>query len=120
MLEEPETKDAVKAAVEEHTRMVIGDQMDRQQKCMRAVQEALKKYGCDLVPRCLLSPGGIEWMVETIAKSKEALEAIELQKEQAKKELAEKIAARGEKHAREAGPVSQKGKGQSGRKKKKG
>ena len=111
MLEEPETKDAVKDAVEEHKRMVIGDQMQRQQDCMKEIQRVLKKYGCDLVPRCMLSPHGIEWLVEAIAKSPEVLQAEELQKEQARKELEEQIVARGEKHAREAGPVRKKGKG---------
>ena len=120
MLEEPETKEAVKAAVEEHKRLVIGDQLERQQTCMKAIHKALKEYGCDLVPRCMISPMGIEWMIEAIAKSKEVLQAEELQREQARKELEEQVASRGEKHAREAGPVSKKGKGQSGRKKKKG
>ena len=101
-MEEPETQEAVKVAVEEHKRMVIGDQMQRQQDCMKVIQKTLDKYGCSLVPRCMLHPNGMEWMVEAIAKPKEALEAEQLQKEKKQKEMED---------ARKAGSVRKKGKG---------
>ncbi len=114
MGEDKETQDAVKAAVAEHERLVIGDEMQRQQNCMREVQEVLNKYSCSLVPRCMISPGNIEFMVETIVIPPEVLEKRQEKQDKMQASLYEEIAARGEKHAREAGPVSKKSKGQSG------
>lgn len=66
MKEDPETQKAVKSAMMQHAKLVIGDEQSRQQESMREVQNVLKKYNVSLVPRCMLSPGGIEFMIETV------------------------------------------------------
>ncbi|MHA1952181.1 MAG: hypothetical protein ACW987_20245 [Candidatus Thorarchaeota archaeon] len=111
-MEDEETKAAVKAAMEQHGKLVIGDEQHRQEKAMREIQVILNKYGVALVPRAMISPGGIEFMIETQAKPKEVME-----KEAA--EQAEKEAKRIE-DATKVRPVSKKSKSQSGKKRKKG
>jgi len=105
--EDPETQAAVKRAMASHAKLVIGDDANRQQMAMREVQNVLAKYNVALVPRCMISPMGIEFMIET-----QVIPPEEVAKREKKKQE--------EENARKAGQVSKKGKGQSGRKKEKG
>jgi hypothetical protein len=87
MKEDKETQAAVKAAMTQHSKLVVGDDQTRQQEAMREIQNVLAKYNVSLVPRAMISPSGIEFMIETqcippdIMAKKEA-------------EQAEKVAAR--------------------------
>ena len=64
MGEENETKKAVKAAMAQHAKIVVGDDKERQTRCMDEVKGLLAKYDCILVPRAVLSPGQAEFMIE--------------------------------------------------------
>lgn len=75
MKESKETQKAVKAAMAQHAKLVIGDGQHRQEQAMREIGEILKKYEVALVPRAMISPGGIEFMIETQAKPPEVVEA---------------------------------------------
>ena len=66
MKEDPETQKAVKAAMMQHAKLVIGDEAHRQQEAMRAVQNVLNKYQVALVPTVMLRPQGMEFMIETV------------------------------------------------------
>ena len=74
MNEEAETQEAVAKAVAEHQRLVVGDDQKRQEMAMREIQAILAKYDVALVPRAMISPGGIEFMIETAVIPPEALE----------------------------------------------
>jgi hypothetical protein len=87
MKEDKETQKAVKAAMMQHSKLVVGDDQSRQQEAMREVQNVLAKYNVALVPRAMISPSGIEFMIETQCIPPEVLA-----KKQA--EHAEKVAAR--------------------------
>ena len=65
MNEEAETQEAVAKAVAEHQRLVVGDEQKRQETAMREIQAVLAKYDVALVPRAMISPNGIEFMIET-------------------------------------------------------
>jgi len=69
--EEIETQKAVKAAMGQHKAMVIGGRVARQEDCMREVQETLKKYDCQLFPQALITPAGIQFMIECHPNPKE-------------------------------------------------
>jgi len=73
MNEEAETQEAVAKAVAEHQRLVVGDDQIRQETAMREIQGILAKYNVALVPRAMLSPGGIEFMIETAVIPPEAV-----------------------------------------------
>ena len=64
-MEDEETKAAVKSAMESHGKLVVGDEQKRQENAMREIQGILAKYDVALVPRAMLSPNGIEFMIET-------------------------------------------------------
>ena len=64
MGEENETKKAVKAAMAQHAKIVVGDDKERQTRCMDEVKGTLAKYDCILVPRAILSPGNAEFTIE--------------------------------------------------------
>jgi len=66
-LEDAETQAAIKAAYEEYGAS-IGDGMRRQQECMKEIQDILAKYDCVILPRCTLSPQGMEFMLEAVPK----------------------------------------------------
>jgi hypothetical protein len=87
MKEDAETQAMVKDAVAQHQKLVVGDDQQRQQDAMREIQAVLAKYNVQLVPRAMISPGGIEFMIETQIVPPEVL------KKQAE-EQAEKVAAR--------------------------
>jgi hypothetical protein len=63
MAEDAETKGAVKAAYEQYNEAIGGD-MRRTQECMQEIGKVLQKHECILVPRCVLSPHGAEFMIE--------------------------------------------------------
>ena len=65
MKEDQETQAAVKAAMNSHAKLVVGDKQKRQEMAMREIQNVLAKYDVALVPRAMISPGGIEFMIET-------------------------------------------------------
>lgn len=92
------TKRAVQAAMQQHSKLVVGDDQKRQQECMQTIQDALARYDCALVPRAMLSQQGVEFIIETLAIPRDA---------------------KAKKNASQTGQVSKKGKGQSGRKRKK-
>jgi len=96
--ESEKTKRAVQSAMRQHSKLVVGDDHKRQQECMKAIQDALARYDCALVPRALLSQQGVEFVIETHAIPRDA-----------------KV----KENASQTGQVSKKGKGQSGRKRKK-
>ena len=73
MNEEAETQEAVAKAVAEHQRLVVGDDQIRQETAMREIQGILAKYNVALVPRAMISPGGIEFMIETAVIPPEAV-----------------------------------------------
>jgi len=81
MEEDEQTKAAVKAAMASHSKLVIGDDQKRQEMAMREIQDILAKYDVALVPRAMLSPNGIEFMIETacvppeVVKKKKAKQA---------------------------------------------
>ena len=92
MKEDSETQAAVAKAVAEHQRLVIGDDQVRQETAMREIQAILAKYNVALVPRAMLSPGGIEFMIETavippdvIAKKKAKQAKQEAERKKSKK-----------------------------------
>ena len=68
MGEEQKTQEAVAAAQAAHAQMVVGDDKERQNVCMKEIQEVLSKYDCVLIPRAMLHPGGREFMIETQTK----------------------------------------------------
>ena len=114
-MEDAETKAAVKAAMAEYSKAVVGDDVRRQEMCMQEIQKLLAKYDCAIVPRCTISPRGVEFMLETIAKPRGEATG-------AGKKLTGYAEAppTGAPDAPKARQVSKKGKGQSGRKGKKG
>ena len=59
-----ETQKAVKAAMAQHAKIVVGDDKERQNRCMDEIKGILAKYDCVLVPRAILSPGNAEFMIE--------------------------------------------------------
>ena len=67
-LEDAETQAAVKAAMQQYNTAIIGDDARRSQECMQKIQDVLNKYDCVLVPRCMLSPQGAEFMIEAMTK----------------------------------------------------
>ena len=67
-LEDVETQKAVKAAMNSYNATIIGDEARRSQECMNKIQEILKRYDCMLVPRCILSPQGAEFMIEALPR----------------------------------------------------
>jgi len=69
-LEDVETQKAVKAALNSYNVAIIGDDARRSQECMQKIQEVLAKYECVLVPRCMLSPQGAEFMIEAMPAPK--------------------------------------------------
>ena len=71
-LEDAETQKAVKAAMNEYGKVIIGDDARRSQECMQKIQDVLAKYDCMLVPRCMLSPQGAEFMIEAHARPRGA------------------------------------------------
>jgi hypothetical protein len=68
MGEDAETRAAVKAAMAEHTKVVVGDDKERQKKCMAEVKLVLARFDCVLLPKAVLSPQGAEFFVETVAR----------------------------------------------------
>jgi len=99
MKEDAETQEAVADAVAEHQRLVVGDLQVRQESAMREIQGILKKYEVALVPRAMISPAGIEFMIETQAvdpnileknKAKQAAMQEQRQKGKAKKKAKRK------------------------------
>ncbi|MHA2047688.1 MAG: hypothetical protein ACW99G_23140 [Candidatus Thorarchaeota archaeon] len=88
-MEDEETKAAVKAAMEQHAKLVVGDDQKRQEMAMREIQNVLAKYDVALVPRAMISPGGIEFMIETQCVPKDVLEKQEAERK--KKEAARKV-----------------------------
>ena len=73
-MEDEETKAAVAAAMEQHGKLVVGDEQKRQEMAMREIQNILAKYDVALVPRAMLSPNGIEFMIETAVIPPEVVE----------------------------------------------
>ena len=73
-MEDKETQAAVKAAMAQHAKLVVGDDETRQQMAMREIQNVLAKYNVALVPRAMLSPGGVEFMIETKCIPQEELD----------------------------------------------
>ena len=69
-LEDAETQAAVKAAMNSYNTAIIGDEARRSQECMQKIQEVLARYDCVLVPRCMLSPQGAEFMIEAMPAPK--------------------------------------------------
>ena len=60
-----ETKQAVKAAMAQHAKIVVGDDKERQQRCMDEIKGLMSKYDCVLVPRMMMQPGApAEFMIE--------------------------------------------------------
>ncbi len=90
MKEDKETQAMVKDAVAQHQRLVVGDEQVRQESAMREIQVILKKYEVALVPRAMISPTGIEFMIETQCIPKEALE-----KQKAKRDALQKQRQKG-------------------------
>ena len=74
MDEEKQTQAAVQAAMASHAKLVVGDDQKRQEMAMREIQNVLAKYDVALVPRAMLSPNGIEFMIETQCIPPEAVE----------------------------------------------
>ena len=73
MGEENETKRAVKAAMAQHSKIVVGDDKKRQTRCMDEVKGILAKYDCALVPRMMMQPGApAEFMIECKAIPRDA------------------------------------------------
>jgi len=72
-MEDEQTKAAVKSAMAQHAKLVVGDDQVRQETAMREIQGILAKYDVALVPRAMLSPGGIEFMIETAVIPPEAV-----------------------------------------------
>ena len=70
-MEDAETKQAVQAAMQEYGKAIIGDEARRAQECMQEVQKVLQKFDCVLVPRCMLSPQGAEFMIEAMPAPKQ-------------------------------------------------
>ena len=92
MKEDKETQAMVKDAVAQHQRLVVGDDQTRQESAMREIQGVLKKHNVALVPRAMISPTGIEFMIETqcippeaIAKKKAKQDALQKQRQKGKK-----------------------------------
>jgi hypothetical protein len=85
-MEDKKTKEAVASAVAEHKRLVVGDEQIRQETAMREIQTVLKKYEVALVPRAMLSPNGIEFMIETACVPPEALKKKKAKKAKQKAE----------------------------------
>ena len=73
-MEDEETKAAVKSAMEQHGKLVVGDDQKRQEMAMREIQNVLAKYDVALVPRAMISPTGIEFMIETACVPPEVVE----------------------------------------------
>ena len=73
MNEDAETQVAVAQALEQHAKLVVGDDQKRQEMAMREIQNVLAKYDVTLVPRAMLSPNGIEFMIETAVIPPEAV-----------------------------------------------
>ncbi len=92
MKEDKETQAAVKAAMASHGKLVVGDDQTRQEMAMREIQNVLAKYDVALVPRAMISPTGIEFMIETQCIPKEVLE-----KKKAKKDALQKQRQKGKK-----------------------
>jgi len=65
-----ETQKAVKAAMAQHAKIVVGDDREKQNRCMDEVKGVLAKYDCVLVPRAILSPGNAEFMIECRSRPK--------------------------------------------------
>ena len=91
MKEDKETQEAVADAVAEHRRLVVGDLQVRQETAMREIQAILKKYDVALVPRAMISPSGIEFMIETqvvdpkiLEKQKAKQDALQEQRQKGK------------------------------------
>ena len=93
-LEDAETQAAVKAAMDSYNVAIIGDDARRSQECMQKIQEVLAKYECVLVPRCMLSPQGAEFMIEAMPAPKKQSTPLQ-----------------GAPNASQAGQMSKKGKG---------
>jgi hypothetical protein len=87
MKEDKETQAAVKAAMASHAKLVVGDEQHRQEYAM--LQGILAKYNVALVPRAMISPGGIEFMIETQCVPKDVLEKQEADRKA--KEAARKV-----------------------------
>ena len=85
-MEDEETKAAVAAAMEQHGKLVVGDDQKRQEMAMREIQNILAKYDVALVPRAMLSPTGIEFMIETQVIPPEIIEK-QKEKQKAKEKL---------------------------------
>lgn len=58
-----ETRRAVKAAMAQHSKVIVGDDKETQQRCMDEIKGVLAKYDCVLVPQAMLSPGAAEFMI---------------------------------------------------------
>lgn len=108
-----ETRPFIDAAIDQHKRAVLGADQEKVAKCMEEIKEVLDKHNCHLVPRVLLSPAGTEFYIEAhpIPKREDFSAPQPVPLAQIMQE---------EENARKARQVSKKGKGQSGRKKKKG
>ena len=66
MGEDKETQKRVKEAMASHAKIVVGDEATRQERAMKEIQGILAKYNVSLVPRAMISPQGIEFMIETM------------------------------------------------------
>ncbi len=102
MGEDKETQAAVKAAMAQHAKIVVGDDQTRQEMAMREVQGILAKYNVNLVPRAMISPTGIEFMIETACVPKEQLD-----KKKAKQDALQKQRQKGKK-AKKKGKTKKK------------
>jgi len=107
-----ETRQYIEAAIGEHQKQVLGDMSEVTAACMDEVKKVLEKHGCVLVPRAVLSPNGLEFLIETrpmprpgnFATPEPVPLAAQLKEEQ---------------NARKVRQMSKKSKVQSGRKRKK-
>ena len=86
MKESEETQRHVKDAMASHAKIVVGDEATRQERAMKEIQGILAKYNVSLVPRAMISPQGIEFMIETMVNKppKEAKDAVQKGQKRAK------------------------------------
>ena len=63
-----EVRGIVDSAIIEHTKQVIGDEKRRADLCMADVHNALNKHDCVIVPKCIISPNGVEFQIETVPR----------------------------------------------------
>lgn len=64
-------QDKVRAAMAAHSKIVVGDEKQRQDACMEEIKRICAQYDCTLIPTMILRPQGMEFFVETRAKPRD-------------------------------------------------